>query len=155
MIVDCATYRGGRRVAAPEDFSDALEQARGCGDPSSFLWLGLFEPEPDELDLVAREFGLHPLAVEDAMSAHQRPKLEHYEGSTFLVFKTLLAADPHRPLRLGEISVFLGDNFIVTVRHGGANPLSGVRHRVETEPELLRHGPSAVLYAVADLIVDS
>ena len=77
MIVDCATYEGGRRVAAPEDLSDALEQARSCGDPASFLWLGLFKPEPDELDLVAREFKLHPLAVEDAVSAHQRPKLEH------------------------------------------------------------------------------
>jgi magnesium transporter len=155
MIVNCATYRDGRRVSAPADLSDALEQARGCGDPTAFLWLGLFEPEPDELDLVAREFGLHPLAVEDAMSAHQRPKVEHYEGSTFLVFKTLLQEDPHVSLQLGEISVFLGEDFIVTVRHGGANPLSGVRHRVEEEPELLRLGPSAVLYAVADLIVDS
>lgn len=155
MIVDCATYRGGQRVAAPEDLSDALHEARACGDPSAFLWLGLFEPTPDELDLVAREFGLHPLAVEDAMSAHQRPKMEHYKGSTFLVFKTLMEDDPHHPLQLGEISVFLGDNFVVTVRHGAANPLSGVRHRVEATPELLKHGPSAVLYAVADLIVDS
>ncbi|NUR59729.1 MAG: magnesium and cobalt transport protein CorA [Catenulispora sp.] len=155
MIVNCATYRGGRRVSAPADLSDALDQARSCGDPSAFLWLGLYEPEPDELDLVAREFGLHPLAVEDAMSAHQRPKIEHYKGSTFLVFKTLLEHDPHHPLRLGEISVFLGDNFIVTVRHGDANPLSGVRKRIEGEPELLGNGPSAVLYAVADQIVDS
>lgn len=155
MIVDSATYQNGRRVSAPEDLSDALHQARTCGDPAAFLWLGLFEPEPDELDLVAREFGLHPLAVEDAVSAHQRPKLEHYKGSTFLVFKTLLEADPHHPLQLGEISVFLGENFVITVRHGGANPLSGVRHRVENQPELLRHGPSAVLYAVADSIVDT
>jgi magnesium transporter len=155
MIVDCATYRGGRRVAAPDDLSDALQQARECGDPSAFLWLGLFEPEPDELELVAREFALHPLAVEDAVSAHQRPKLEHYKGSTFLVFKTLLEDDPHHPLHLGEISVFLGDNFIVTVRHGRANPLSQVRSRVEAQPELLELGPSAVLYAVADLVVDS
>jgi magnesium transporter len=155
MIVDCATYRGGRRVAAPEDFSEALEQVRSCGDPRSFLWLGLFEPEPDELDLVAREFGLHPLAVEDAMSAHQRPKLEHYKGSTFLVFKTLLEPDPHHAQQLGEISVFLGENFVVTVRHGSANPLSQVRQRVEAQPELLELGPSAVLYAIADLIVDS
>ena len=93
--------------------------------------------------------------MEDAVSAHQRPKLEHYKGSTFLVFKTLLETDPHHPLRLGEISVFLGENFVVTVRHGAANPLSGVRHRVEGQPELLQHGPSAVLYAVADAIVDS
>ncbi|MBW8807151.1 MAG: magnesium and cobalt transport protein CorA [Catenulisporales bacterium] len=155
MIVNCVTYQGGRRVWAPADLSDALDQARSCGDPSAFLWLGLFEPEPDELDLVASEFGLHPLAVEDAMSAHQRPKLEHYKDSTFLVFKTLLESDPHNPLRLGEISVFLGENFIVTVRHGDANPLSGVRTRIEGEQELLAHGPSAVLYVVADQIVDS
>jgi magnesium transporter len=155
MIVDSAAYRGGIRVAAPADLSDALDEARGCGDPSAFLWLGLFEPEPDELDLIASEFGLHPLAVEDAMSAHQRPKLDHYKGSLFSVFKTLQEPDPHKPQRLGEISVFLGQNFVITVRHGDANPLGHVRARVEADTDLLKRGPGVVLYAVADSIVDT
>jgi magnesium transporter len=156
VIVDWATYRGGKRVEGrPADFSEALEAARACGDPSAFLWLGLFEPEPDELAEVADKFGLHPLAVEDAMSAHQRPKLDHYTGSMFGVLKTLEDPDPQHALHLGEISYFLGDNFIVTVRHGEANPLAEVRHRVESKPDLLKLGPGAVLYAVADSVVDT
>jgi magnesium transporter len=156
VIVDSAAYRGGERVPGqPADLSDALDEARACGDPSAFLWLGLFEPEPDELAQIADEFGLHPLAVEDATCAHQRPKLDHYTGSLFAVLKTLQEPNPHLPQHLGEISVFLGANFVVTVRHGDANPLAKVRERVESHPELLKHGPGAVLYAVADSVVDS
>jgi magnesium transporter len=139
----------------PADLRAALAGVRECGDPSAFLWLGLLEPEPDELALIADALGLHPLAVEDAMSAHQRPKLDHYTGSLFAVLKTLQSKDPLQTLHLGEISVFLGANFVVTVRHGDANPLAKVREHLESRPGLLRHGPGAVLYAVADSVVDS
>ncbi|MEW2138686.1 magnesium/cobalt transporter CorA [Streptomyces sp. NPDC005409] len=152
VIVDCAIYRDGRRTEGPEDFSDALDEARATGD--AFLWVGMHEPSSEEFDHVRREFGLHPLAVEDALTAHQRPKLEVYDDSLFVVLKPVLYDEAADRVSAGELMVFIGDSFVVTVRHGEGAPLAAVRHRLEQEPQVLRHGPTAVLYAVCDAVVD-
>ncbi|CCK31290.1 magnesium and cobalt transporter CorA [Streptomyces davaonensis JCM 4913] len=152
MIVDCAIYRDGTRTEGPKDFSVALAQCRGGGD--AFVWIGLYEPTEAEFDRVTQEFGLHPLAVEDALSAHQRPKLEIYDDSLFMVLKPVGYEPRHDIVSAGEVMVFIGDSFVVTVRHGEEAPLAAVRRRLEAEPEMLRHGPTAVLYSIADAVVD-
>jgi magnesium transporter len=152
VIVDCAMYRNGRRSPAPEDFSDALDAARASGD--AFLWVGMHEPTQKEFDHVSQEFGLHALAVEDALTAHQRPKLEVYDDSLFVVLKPVMYDDDADTVSTGELMVFVGDSFVVTVRHGEGAPLAAVRQRLEHEPDVLRHGPTAVLYAVSDAVVD-
>lgn len=152
VIVDCAMYRDGRRSPAPEDFSDALDEARASGD--AFLWVGMHEPTEEEFEHVSSEFGLHKLAVEDALTAHQRPKLEVYDDSLFVVLKPVVYDEDTDSVTTGELMVFIGDSFVVTVRHGEGAALAAVRHRLEQEPEVLRHGPTAVLYAVSDAVVD-
>ncbi|MFG2711512.1 magnesium/cobalt transporter CorA [Streptomyces goshikiensis] len=152
MIVDCAMYRDGRRSNAPEDFSDALDEARATGD--AFLWIGMHEPTEKEFEHVSQEFGLHPLAVEDALTAHQRPKLEVYDDSLFVVLKPVDYDEDRDTVTAGELMVFIGDSFVVTVRHGEGAALTAVRRRLEHEPNVLRHGPTAVLYAVSDAVVD-
>ncbi|MFJ4979012.1 magnesium/cobalt transporter CorA [Streptomyces coeruleorubidus] len=151
MIVDCAIYRDGHRSEGPEDFSDALSEARAAG---GFVWIGLHEPTEREFDHVTQEFGLHPLAVEDALKAHQRPKLEVYDDSLFVVLKPVTYEPQSDTVSAGELMIFLGDSFVVTVRHGDGGPLKAVRQRLEHEPELLGNGPTSVLYAVADAAVD-
>ncbi|OIJ66330.1 magnesium/cobalt transporter CorA [Streptomyces mangrovisoli] len=151
MIVDCAIYRDGQRVEGPEDFSDALDEARAQG---GFVWIGLHEPSENEFDLVTEEFGLHRLAVEDALKAHQRPKLEVYDDSLFVVLKPAVYEPESDRVSTGELMVFLGDAFVVTVRHGEGSPLSAVRKRLEHEPEMLAKGPTSALYAIADATVD-
>ncbi|MFD3995671.1 magnesium and cobalt transport protein CorA [Streptomyces sp. NPDC058548] len=152
VIVDSAIYRDGRRTDGPADLSDALAEARATGD--AFLWVGLYEPTEAEFDHVASEFALHPLAVEDALKAHQRPKLEVYDDSLFAVLKPVDYEPESDRVSSGELMLFMGDSFVVTVRHGEASPLAQVRKRLEADPEVLRHGPTAVLYAVSDAIVD-
>jgi magnesium transporter len=152
MIVDCAIYRDGIRMAGPTDFSAALHEARTAGD--AFLWIGLHEPTQSELDRVTSDFGLHPLAVEDALRAHQRPKLEVYDDSLFLVLKPAAYDEESGTVSADELMVFVGDSFVVTVRHGATNPLSSVRRRLEDDPAVLRHGPTAVMYGVSDAVVD-
>ncbi|MEU3839926.1 magnesium/cobalt transporter CorA [Streptomyces sp. NPDC028635] len=151
MIVDCAIYSEGRRTEGPGDFSDALEEARAAG---GFVWVGLYEPSEDEFEHVTQEFALHPLAVEDALKAHQRPKLEVYDDSLFLVLKPVVYEPESDTVSAGEVMVFLGDGFVVTVRHGEGSPLGAVRKRLEHEPELLGKGPTSVVYAIADAVVD-
>ncbi len=151
MIVDCAIYRDGHRTTGPEDLSDALAEARAA---HGFVWIGLHEPSEEEFDHVTREFALHPLAVEDALNAHQRPKLEVYDDSLFVVLKPVAYEPKSDAVSTGEVMLFLGDSFVVTVRHGVGSPLGTVRQRLEQEPELLGKGPTAVLYAVADAVVD-
>ncbi|MFC9929410.1 magnesium/cobalt transporter CorA [Streptomyces sp. NPDC127190] len=151
MIVDCAVYRHGHRSEGPEDLSDALAEARAAG---GFVWIGLYEPSEREFDLVTREFGLHPLAVEDALKAHQRPKLEVYDDSLFMVLKPVVYEPEGDTVSAGEVMIFIGDGFAVTVRHGEGSPLAAVRRRLEEEPEMLDKGPTAVLYAIADATVD-
>ncbi len=122
------------------------------------MWIGLYEPNEPLLRKIQEEFGLHDLAIEDALSAHQRPKVERYDNSLFVVLRTAQIEDPKpgKPcdVRYGEVHMFLGRNFIVTVRHGYATTFTPVRSRAESTPELLKQGPAFVLYAVMDFIVD-
>jgi magnesium transporter len=151
MIVDCAIYEQGKRRDGDVDPSDALQAAR---EENAFVWIGLHEPSEDEFDSIQREFQLHELAVEDAVHAHQRPKLETYGDTVFLVLKTARYIDSDEIVQFGEILVFLGDDFIVTVRHGEATSLHDVREELEGRPDLLGHGPGAVLHAIVDRVVD-
>ncbi len=151
MIVDSAVYEGGRRLDGDVGVHDAMEACRKDG---AFTWIGLFEPTEEEFESIRSEFGLHPLAVEDAIHAHQRPKLEVYGEMVFIILKTARYVDPTEVIKLGEILVFLGHDYIITVRHGEASELGGVRQQLEENPELLRHGPGAVLHAIVDRVVD-
>ncbi|WNI14443.1 magnesium/cobalt transporter CorA [Actinacidiphila sp. ITFR-21] len=153
MIVDCAIYRDGRRAETPGDLSEALAECRTSGD-DSFIWVGMSEPDAEEFDLLASEFGLHPLAVEDALKAHQRPKMEGYQGALFTVVRPLAYDDGQARVHSSELMVFIGESFVVTVRHGEARTGAQVRARLEKEPDVLRRGPVAVLYAVCDAVVD-
>jgi magnesium transporter len=150
--MDCAIYRKGVRDDVEGDLSDALDSARENGD--AFMWIGLHEPTTEEFDQVAGELQLHPLAIEDAVNAHQRPKLERYGDTLFVVVKTLRYIDATSDIEVGEIMLFVGKDFVITVRHGEGAPLKAVRQRLEADKELLLHGPSAVLYTVLDEIVD-
>jgi magnesium transporter len=156
-IVDWALYRDGMRETA-DSHHEAVQLARAGG---GFVWIGLHEPDAGELAEIAREFSLHPLAVEDAVHAHQRPKLELYRDSLFAVLKTVRYV-PHEAVtetieivETGEIMVFLGDCFVVTVRHGEHGALKPLRTRLQDDPDMLSRGPSAVLYAIADHVVDT
>jgi magnesium transporter len=151
VIVDCAVYENGRR----RDGQVPLEHAYDAsGKKGTFVWIGLYEPPPEEFDSLKREFELHELAVEDAIHSHQRPKLEVYGDMVFIVLKTARYVDPDEVVRLDEIQVFLGRDFVITVRHGDASELHSVRERLEQEPALLERGPGAVLHAIADRVVD-
>ncbi|MGW5231975.1 magnesium and cobalt transport protein CorA [Streptomyces nodosus] len=158
-VVDCAVYRDGERVETQKPLSphEAMRLARRDG---GFVWMGLHEPTEAEFAGIAGEFGLHPLAVEDAVQAHQRPKLERYDDSLFTVFKTIHYVDhDHLPansevVETGEVMCFTGRDFFITVRHGGQGSLRALRHRLQDDPELLAKGPSAVLHAIADHVVD-
>jgi len=151
MIVDCAVYEQGERHDGVLKVEDALEQRRG---EESFVWIGLHEPTEDEFDCVRREFDLHELAVEDAIHAHQRPKLELYGDTVLVVLKTARYLDREEVIEFGEILLFIGDGFLISVRHGDACDLHQVRDDIESKPELLRCGPGAVLHAIVDRVVD-
>lgn len=160
-VIDCAAYIDGRRVDAPElESAVRLVREDHHGTESKFVWVGMHEPEAAELEQLAAVFGLHPLAVEDAVHAHQRPKLERYDDTLFVVFKTVHYAG-HRGtsatstmVGTGEVMVFLGPDFAITVRHGKHGALGSVRRQLEDASELLTLGPAAVLHAVADRVVD-
>jgi magnesium transporter len=151
MIVDSAVYQDGKRTAEPDDFA-ALRAA--CQSRDAIAWLGLYEPSKEEFASVAREFDLHELAVEDAVKAHQRPKLEHYGDDLFLVLRPARYVDETETVVFGEVAIFVGPQFVITVRHGDAPELGPVRRRLEARPELLRRGPLAILYAIVDHVVD-
>lgn len=150
MIVDCAVYEAGRRRPGELPVAKACEASQR---ENAFVWIGLHEPSEDEFDSVRREFGLHELAVEDAIKAHQRPKLEVYGDSLLIVLKPARYLEPDKTVEFGEVLIFIGDGFIITVRHGEA-ALHEVRLRTEERPDLLRCGPGAALYAIVDRIVD-
>ncbi|MFC9287742.1 magnesium and cobalt transport protein CorA [Streptomyces sp. NPDC057052] len=157
-VVNCVTYREGARVPAGGDLADTVERVRKSGN--GFVWLGLHEPTNAEFADVADLFDLHPLAVEDAVEAHQRPKVERYGETLFAVFKTVCYVE-HEQLTAtsevvdtGEIMVFVGQDFVVTVRHGRHGSLGPLREGLEADPDQLAKGPSAVLHAVADQVVD-
>lgn len=148
-VVNCAVYRDGiRRDITLDEISDALAVEDG-----SFVWVGLYEPEPWLLEKMQEEFCLHDLAVEDAQHAHQRPKLELYGHCLFLALHTVQSVDGR--MRFGETHAFLGSRFLITVRHGASASYQHVRKRFEREPELLAHGPAFALYGVLDFVVDN
>ncbi|MGW2211464.1 magnesium/cobalt transporter CorA [Streptomyces sp. NPDC001781] len=152
MIFDCAIHRDGHRTRAAGDPAKALREARAAD--GAFVWITLHDPTADEFEEVRKVFGLHPLAVEDALKAHQRPKLETYDDSLFVVLKPVFYESARDTVTTGEVMLFLGDSFVVTVRHGESSPLPEVRRRLEEDPDKLRHGPTSVLYALADATVD-
>ncbi|MCU1675674.1 MAG: magnesium transporter CorA [Frankiales bacterium] len=150
VIVDCAVYEDGSRAPGELALTDAFAAARA--NDKRFVWIGLHEPTAEELADVAAEFQLHPLAVEDALKAHQRAKMERYDDVMVLVLKT--ACIRSGDVQIGHLFVFIGASFVVSVRHGVAAPLHDVRGSLEDRPELLREGPGAVLHAIVDKVVD-
>ena len=151
MIVDCAVYREGRRTDGQLSVAEA---SQACRVDDSFAWLGLYEPSSEEFEAVTREFGLHPLAVEDAINAHQRPKIEVYDETLLAVLKPARYIDREEVIEIGEIALFVNPEFLISVRHGNPSPLKEVRARLDADPRLATRGPSAVLYAIVDRIVD-
>jgi magnesium transporter len=149
-VVNCAAYSEGRRVSTVE-IADVGHVIR---EPGRFVWIGLYAPSAELLRQVQREFGLHDLAIEDAHRAHQRPKLETYGDSLFIVLRTARMNEAERRTEFGETHFFVGCNFIVSVRHGSSLSYADVRARCESTPQLLRKGPGFALYAVMDSIVD-
>jgi magnesium transporter len=154
-MVDTAIYVDGRRAGRPADPEQtAAELHKDGAEPHRFCWIGLLRPGEAELRSVAEKFDLHPLAVEDAIQAHQRPKLERYGETLFVVLRPARYVDPVEVVEIGEVHLFLGPNFAVVVRHAVQPPLAEVRQRLEADPDLLRQGPVAVLYGVLDRVVD-
>ncbi|MEV0641298.1 magnesium and cobalt transport protein CorA [Streptomyces sp. NPDC050619] len=151
-IVQAALYRDGVRVSTPGSLAETFRELRE--QPCGMAWIGLARPTESELFSLAAEFDLHPLAVEDAMEAHQRPKLERYGETLFVVLRAARYLDAPEEVDFGELHVFVGPDFLITVRHGAAPDLSAVRRRMEETPELLKLGPEAVLYAILDAVVD-
>jgi magnesium transporter len=154
VIVDSAVYRRGKRIVDDLPPSELGRVRKLATEPGDFVWVGLHEPSQDELATVEEEFGLHPLAVEDAFNAHQRPKLERYEHTLFLTLKSLWYVDENDAVETGEINMFVGDDFVITVRHGSGSELHSARRDLEAKTAVLTHGPSAVVYAVCDRVVD-
>ncbi|MBM9469403.1 magnesium and cobalt transport protein CorA [Nakamurella leprariae] len=150
-VVDNAIYSSGVRVAHPVTLEDTYRALEGSG---GFAWIGLYRPKEAEMRSVASEFGIHPLAVEDTITAHQRPKLERYGDVLFTVLRPARYLDAEEEVEFGEVHIFSGPDFVVTVRHAESPDLAAVRHRMECDPELLALGPEAVLYAVLDQVVD-
>ena len=151
MIVDSAIYVDGRRTAAPGPLGETHE---ACRVVQGIAWIGLLKPTTQEFAAVAEEFGLHELAVEDAVQAHQRPKLERYGDTLFVVLRAARYVDRTETVEFAELHVFVGADFVVTVRHGDAPDLSRVRRRMEGNPELLALGSEAILHAILDQVVD-
>jgi magnesium transporter len=149
MLVNCVVYKEGRKLAEPalEHISDYIAQ------PGCFVWVALVDPEPTELEQMREEFGLHPLAVEDARHGHQRPKIEEYGDSLFVVLHPVELAE-HGQLQVGEVDIFVGKNYILSIRNRTRQGLVSVRDRCQNEPELLKFGSAFVLYALLDAVVD-
>ncbi len=151
MIVGRAIYRDGKRVAEPEDFAS---MAAACRKDGGIAWIGLYRPTREEFAQVARGFDLHELAVEDAVHAHQRAKLERYGDTLFCVLRPARYIDETETVEFGEVHVFAGPRFVITVRHSEAPHLSEVRHDLEARPDLLRRGTVAILHAILDRVID-
>jgi magnesium transporter len=150
-IIDNAVYVNGRRITNPSSLEQTFEYMRAQG---GMAWIGLFRPTREEVEQVAAEFSLHPLAVEDALSGHQRAKLERYGDILFAVLRPARYIDETETVEFGELHVFVGPDFVVTIRHAEAPDLARVRRRLEGQPALLASGPEAVLYAILDEVVD-
>jgi magnesium transporter len=151
-MVSAAIYRDGHLVDSPTSLAETYRRLRE--QPDAMAWIGLYRPAPAQLLAIAEEFGLHELAVEDAIVAHQRPKLERYGDTLFVVLRAARYLDDVEEVDFSELHLFVGPNFVITVRHGEAPDLAAVRRRLEDDPDLLRRGPEAVLYAILDSVVD-
>lgn len=151
-MIDSAVYRDGRRVASPTTLADTFRLLRQ--QPDGMAWIGLHRPTESQLHSLAAEFDLHPLSIEDALEAHQRPKLERYGDTLFVVLRAARYLDALEEVDFGELHIFVGPDFLITVRHGAAPDLTAVRRRMEETPDLLSLGPEAVLYAILDAVVD-
>ena len=151
MIVDSAIYVEGRRTAKPVSLQETYD---ACRERRGVAWIGLYRPAEEEFESVAGEFELHPLAVEDAIQAHQRPKLERYGKTLFVVLKAARYLDDTETVEFGELHVFVGEDFVVTVRHAESPSIREVRDKLEHQPELLRRGTGAILHAILDRVVD-
>lgn len=151
MIVDYALYQNGHRFSEPTNLGELISMARTEG---GFVWLGLAEPTEAEFEKIAKDFQFHPLAVEDAIGAHQRPKFEEFPDVSVAVLKTAFYEEEGSLISTGEILCFIGDYFIVVVRHGNGAPLANTRHYLEGYPEQLAKGPYAVLHAILDHVID-
>jgi len=154
-VVDNAIYVDGKRTVEPDSLDNTFSTLHSCpAEGHSFGWIGLLRPDEAEIREVAQEFGLHPLAVEDTINAHQRPKLERYGDVLFVVLRPARYVDHDEVVDVGELHVFLGPDFVITVRHAEEPDLGEVRTRLEADQDLLRQGPYAVLYAILDKVVD-
>ncbi|MEO8815384.1 MAG: magnesium/cobalt transporter CorA [Mycobacterium sp.] len=161
-LVDCGVYVDGARLPGEFTPGDAVATTRDieANGRSAFVWIGLHEPDDRQMQEMADTFGLHELVVEDAVHAHQRPKLERYDDTLFLVLKTVNYVShesvvlPRQIVETGEIMIFVGKNFVITVRHGDHSGLATVRKRMDANPEHMRLGPYAVMHAIADYVVD-
>jgi magnesium transporter len=154
-MVDNAIYVDGSRAVEPESLDQTFHELRRCPDSGqSFCWIGMLRPTEQELRAVAQEFHLHELAVEDAINAHQRPKIERYGDVWFVVLRPAWYRDSAEVVEIGEVHLFIGPDFVVALRHADEPRLGEVRQRLESDPELLKRGPFAVLYAVLDKVVD-
>jgi magnesium transporter len=151
VIVDSAIYVDGRRTAKPVSLQETYD---ACRERRGVAWIGLYRPAGEEFESVAGEFELHPLAVEDAIQAHQRPKLERYGKTLFVVLKAARYLDDTETVEFGELHVFVGEDFVVTVRHAESPSIGEVRDKLEHQPELLRRGTGAILHAILDRVVD-
>ncbi|WP_235998768.1 magnesium and cobalt transport protein CorA [Qaidamihabitans albus] len=151
-LIDTGIYRDGRRVASPGSVADTYRELSGAD--GNMAWIGLYRPAEAELLAAADQFGLHELAVEDAIVAHQRPKLERYGDTLFVVLRAARYLEAREEVDFGELHLFVGPNFVLTVRHGQAPDLAAVRSRMEGDPDLLCRGPAAVLYGILDSVVD-
>ncbi|TFD95241.1 magnesium/cobalt transporter CorA [Cryobacterium lactosi] len=150
-LIDDAIYVDGRRVATPETLQDVFEVLK---EKAGFAWIGLYRPTDDEIRSVADEFTLHHLAIEDALKGHQRAKIERYSDTLFLVLRPARYLDREERVEFGELHVFVGPDFVVTIRHAESPDLASVRQRLESTPDLLAFGPQAVLYAILDQVID-
>jgi magnesium transporter len=151
-VIDAAIYVDGHRRQSLTTLSDTYGHLRRT--PGSLAWIGLYRPTEAQLQSLAAEFGLHELVIEDAVVAHQRPKLERYGDTLFVVLRAARYLDDLEEVHFGELHVFIGNEYVITVRHGESPNLAAVRRRMEDDPELLAHGPEAVLYAILDAVVD-
>jgi magnesium transporter len=151
-LTDCGVYDHGERKGGTVPLADALDRAERTTD--GFVWIGLHDPGADAVEAVGRQFGLHPLVVEDAVVAHQRPKLERHDDLLFLVMKTAQYVDETERVEIGELMLLLGPKFVVSIRHGEAVPLKALREELEADQVRMEHGPGAVFHAIIDHVVD-
>ncbi len=151
-VVDCGVYDEGLRQGGRVELETALNRADSCRD--GFVWIGLHDPAPGVVEKLGERFGIPPLAVEDAVHAHQRPKLETTDTTLSIIFKTARYIDAEELVEIGELMLYIGPRFVITVRHGDASPLAGLGVYLQAHPDLVHLGRCAVLYAVEVLFVD-